>query len=155
MEGDRKLTLNYGVRYDVELSRSSRCDRRDAAAEKALGVSRPFRATTTTLLRASARFDPTGSARPHPRWLRALYDHPLLATAFDSVTADGGRSVQLLSAGGRAICLWTCHSGIRTGWLCDLRPTDSISPTNLNGSANFPGRPEPVASMFYLPDQQR
>jgi len=31
-----------------------------------------------------------------------FYDHPLLATAFDAVTADGGRSVQLLSIGSTA-----------------------------------------------------
>ena len=29
-----------------------------------------------------------------------FYDHPLLAIAFDAATADGGRSVQLITAGG-------------------------------------------------------
>jgi len=75
-----------------------------------------------------------------------FYDHPLLATAFDSVTADGGRSVQLISTGGTpSACGLTaaaCNNGLD-------------SPTNLNGSSIFQGVLNALPNMFYLPNQQR
>ena len=64
-----------------------------------------------------------------------FYDHPLLAIAFNSVTADGGRSVQLLSAGGQpplAVCL-PGHAFLHP------RSAGVDSPANLNGSSIFQG----------------
>jgi len=76
----------------------------NAAAEKALGVVEGIpRDYNNVAPRFGLAFDPTGSGKTVIRaGFGLFYDHPLLATAFDSVTADGGRSVQLLSAGGRA-----------------------------------------------------
>ena len=79
-----------------------------------------------------------------------FYDHPLLAVAFDSATADGGRSTQLISTGGTASACGllpapapaVCGSGLDT-------------PTNLNGSSIFQGVLNALPSMFYLPNQQR
>ena len=66
--------------------------------------------------------------------------------AFDSVTADGGRSVQLLSGGGKpsacGLITAACANGLD-------------SPGNLNGSSIFQGVLNAFPSMFYLPDQQR
>ena len=65
-----------------------------------------------------------------------FYDHPLLAIAFNSVTADGGRSVQLLSAGGLAsacgLVTGCAPAGCHCGGSLDI-------PTNLNGSTIFQG----------------
>ena len=76
-----------------------------------------------------------------------FYDHPLLAVAFNSFTAEGGRSVQLLSAGGTpsACGLITpeCSNGL-----------DSTS--NLNGSSIFQGvLNRALPSMGYLSNEQR
>jgi hypothetical protein len=70
-----------------------------------------------------------------------------LAIAFDAATADGGRSVQLISAGGNSSA-------------CGLVPGAGVcgaldSPTNLNGSTIFQGVLNALPSMGYLPNQQR
>jgi hypothetical protein len=154
---NRKLTMNYGVRYDVEISPLfTPATAINAAAEKALGVGEGIpRDYNNVAPRFGLAFDPAGDGKTVIRaGFGLFYDHPLLATAFDSVTADGGRSVQLLSAGGRASACGllpagaapagyaTCGSGLDT-------------PTNLNGSAIFQGVLNALPNMFYLPNQQR
>jgi len=63
-----------------------------------------------------------------------FYDHPLLAIAFDSVTADGGRSVQLLSAGGTPSAC-----GLLSAPAPAVCGTGLDTPANLNGSSIFQG----------------
>ena len=147
----RHLAINYGLRYDVEISPLfSPATAVNAAAENALGVVEGIpRDYHDFAPRFGLAWDPAGNGKTVIRaGYGMFYDHPLLATAFDAVTADGGRSVQLISTGGAASA-------------CGLLPAPAVcgngldSPTNLNGSSIFQGALNALPSMFYLPNQQR
>lgn len=158
---NKRLTLNYGLRYDVEISPLfAPATPVNAAAEKVLGVVEGIpRDYNNIAPRFGLAWDPGGKGNTVIRVGYGLfYDHPLLAVAFNSVTADGGRSVQLLSAGG-------------TPSACGLLPSSVLSvcgggldsPSNLNGSSIFQGVLNSGSadavfaplSLAYLPDQQR
>src|SRR5580765_6847319 len=138
---NRKLTLNYGLRYDVEISPLfAPATAVNAAAEKALGVVEGIpRDYNNFAPRLGLAWDPKGDGKTVIRaGFGLFYDHPLLATAFDSVTADGGRSVQLLSAGGVAsACGLAPAAAAPPGYATCGNGLDK--PTNLNGSAIFQG----------------
>jgi len=146
---NRHLTVNYGVRYDVEISPLfAPATAVNAAAEQALGVGEGIpRDYNNVGPRIGLAWDPAGNGKTVIRAGYGLfYDHPLLATAFDSVTADGGRSVQLLSTGGTpsacGLVTAACGNGLDT-------------PANLNGSSIFQGVLNALPNMFYLPGEQR
>src|SRR5216683_2346626 len=146
---NQHLTINYGVRYDVEISPLfAPATAVNAAAEQALGVVEGIpRNYKNVGPRVGLAWDPAGNKKTVIRaGFGIFYDHPLLATAFDAATADGGRSVQLLSTGGTpsacGLITAACANGLD-------------SPANLNGSSIFQGVLNALPSMFYLPNQQR
>src|SRR5207245_10584170 len=116
-----------------------------AAAEQALGVVEGIpRDYNNVAPRIGLALDPAGNGKTVIRAGYGLfYDHPLLATAFDATTADGGRSVQLLSIGDKASACGllpppappVCGSGFDT-------------PANLNGGSLFPGALSARSTMF-------
>ncbi len=146
---NRHFTVNYGVRYDVEISPLfAPATSVNSAAEQALGVVEGIpRDYNNVAPRFGLAWDPAGNGKTVIRaGYGIFYDHPLLATAFDAVTADGGRSVQLLSTGGTpsacGLVTAACANGLDT-------------PANLNGSSIFQGVLNALPNMFYLPNQQR
>src|SRR5438552_2816775 len=148
---NRYLTVNYGVRYDLEISPLfPPATAVNAAAEQDLGVGEGIpRDYNNVAPRIGLAWDPAGNGKTVIRGGYGLfYDHPLLATAFDSVTADGGRSVQLLSTGGIPSACGLLPQAPACG-------NGQDSPTNLNGSSIFQGVLNALPNMFYLPSQQR
>ncbi|MBM3789274.1 MAG: hypothetical protein FJW35_02870, partial [Acidobacteria bacterium] len=98
-----RLTLNFGVRYDVELTPVfGPSTPLNAAAEPALGIVTGIpRDKNNWSPRFALAWDPAGDGNTVIRaGYGIFFDHPLLAVAFNSVTADGARSTQLLSGGG-------------------------------------------------------
>jgi carboxypeptidase family protein len=154
---NRHFSLNYGVRYDVEISPLFAPGTAvNAAAEKALGVVEGIpRDYNNVAPRFGLAWDPAGNGKTVIRaGYGMFYDHPLLATAFDAATADGGRSVQLLSGGGvpSACPLFSPPPGPTPPGFCG---GGADTPLNLNGSSIFQGALNALPSMFYLPNQQR
>jgi hypothetical protein len=144
-----RLTLNYGLRYDPDITPLfAPATSINAAAEQALGVQEGLpRQYKDIAPRFGFAWDPWGDGKTVVRGGFGLfYDHPLLAIAFDSVTADGGRSVQLLAAGGTptacGLVTAVCGNGLD-------------SPTNLNASSIFQGVLNALPNMYYEPNQQR
>ena len=100
-----RLTLNYGVRYDVELSPMfTPFGSFDAAAEKELGVVEGVPNDYNNFgPRAAIAWDPWGDGKTIVRVGYGLfYDHPPLAVAFLAATADGAQSAQLTFGPGLA-----------------------------------------------------
>jgi hypothetical protein len=136
-----RLTLNYGVRYDLELTPIfPAATAVNKAAEAAFKVIEGIPHDTNNWApRLSIAWDPWGDSKTVIRAGYGLfYDHPLLAIAFNSFTAEGALSTQLISAGGTP-----------------TRASTATNPTALNAASIFQGVLNAIPSMGYIPSQQR
>ncbi|MBZ5703108.1 MAG: carboxypeptidase regulatory-like domain-containing protein [Acidobacteriia bacterium] len=152
---NRKLTFNYGVRYDVEFTPLfPAATAVNQAAERVLGIVEGIPRDKNNLAsRFGLAWDPKGDGKTVIRaGYGIFYDHPLLAVAFDALTVDGGQSVQLISAGGAASACGVIPVGPPGYPMCG---GGLDSPANLNGSSIFQGVLNSLPSMYYQPNQQR
>ena len=143
------LTINYGVRYDVELTPTfAPVNATAAAAEKALGVLEGIpRDYNNVAPRIGLAWDPRNNGKTVIRASYGMfYDHPLLALAFDSDVADGSQAPQIL------LSIATPGWSNQLGLVSCLNATNTFQGVfatcpfaNLGGGLSF----------NYLPDQQR
>jgi len=143
------LTLNWGVRYDVEFTpRFSAINSIAAFGQSALGVTQGIpRDFNNVAPRIGLAWDPRKDGKTVFRASYGIfYDHPLLALAFDSDVADGAQAPQIVLFPGLP-----CTAG------------STPNPLNLNAANAFQGLvpnanctpPGLSQALNYLPDEQR
>jgi len=147
------LTLNYGVRYDVEFPPKFAPPQGLAlSAYNALGLQKGIQTDTNNIQpRFGLAWDPKGDGKTVVRASYGIfYDHPLLGLYFLGDASDGSTSGQLAFAG--------------TGF-CSA----AGNPANLNAIPIFQGNlinsaspqcapspfPQANTNLFYLPNQQQ
>ena len=134
------LTMNYGVRYDVEFTPRFRAiNALSQAAENSLGITQGIpRDFNNFAPRIGLAWDPKKDGKTVVRASYGMfYDHPLLGLAFDSDVADGSQAPQLvLTPGAPGGC--------------------NASLSNLNATNAFQGLLGCLPAAFdYLANQQR
>jgi hypothetical protein len=134
------LTLNYGVRYDVEFTPTFRAiNALSQAAENSIGITQGIpRDFNNFAPRVGLAWDPHKDGRSVVRASYGMfYDHPLLGLAFDSDVADGSQAPQLVLTPGAP---GGCNATL----------------SNLNATNAFQGLLGCLPAPFnYLPNQQR
>jgi len=98
-----RLTLNYGVRYDYELTPEfAAVNALSQTAQDALNITQGIPHDSNNVApRVGFAFDPKADGKTVIRGSYGLfYDHPLLALAFDSDVADGSQAPQFVLFGG-------------------------------------------------------
>jgi hypothetical protein len=145
------LTLNYGVRYDLEIPpKFTPPSALALAAYNQLGLQKGIDTDKNNFQpRIGLAWDPHGDGKSVFRASYGIfYDHPLLGLYFLGDASDGSKSGQLLFVGGSP---------------CGPNPA-AASPANLNASNIFQGilatngclpGSDSVLNMGYLPNEQR
>ncbi len=140
-----RLTVNYGLRYDVEfLPQLCAVHGTGRAAYKTFGLTKGVPSSNLNFQpRIGVAYDVFGDGKTVARASYGIFfDHPLMALVFDSVVADGTQAPQILLFGGSPVPV---HAS----------PPES-SPTLECRQLASPGRLNCLPSAFtYLPNQQR
>ncbi len=144
----RRLTINYGVRYDIELTETiapvgfndplSRINLSASdilAAQDALGVQQGFpRDKNNIAPRFGFALDVFGDSKTVVRGALGLfYDHPLLAAAFNSDIADAAQQQQaVLTAGSPAPTSLLNAAQVFQGTVCTTASGNPLCPPGFN-----------------------
>ena len=144
----RRLTINYGVRYDIEftdtiapvgfndpLSRINLSAADILAAQDAVGVQQGFpRDKNNFAPRFGFAYDVFGTSKTVIRGALGLfYDHPLLAAAFNSDIADAAQQQQaVLTAGSPALGSLLNAAQVFQGTVCNAATVNPVCPAGFN-----------------------
>ncbi len=145
----RRLTINYGIRYDVELTQTiAPTPFRDTltginlaasdiqAAQDAVGVQQGFpRDKNNFAPRFGFAYDIFGDGKTVVRGALGLfYDHPLLAAAFNSDIADAAQQQQsvLTPSGGPSPTALLNATQVFQGTVCTAASANPLCPAGFN-----------------------
>jgi TonB dependent receptor len=149
------VTLNYGIRYDVEIPPSFKPPQGLAAsAYNLLGLQKGIQADTNNVQpRIGVAWDPSGNGKTVVRASYGMfYDHPLLGLYFLGDASDGSSSGQLAFAG-TSVCSGAGQPGnLNAITIFQGLPINVASPTNPCAATLNPAT---ATAMGYLPNQQQ
>ena len=143
------LTLNYGVRYDVEIPPTFKpITPLGQAGYNFLGLQKGIQADTNNIQpRVGVAWDPKGDGKTVVRASYGMYyDHPLLALYFLGDASDGSSSGQLAFPG-----LATCGGPGNPANLNAIPVFQGL----INTSGCLPGPSALTPALGYLPSQQQ
>jgi len=158
-----KITLNYGVRYDVEIPPKFKPPQGLALpAYNLLGLQKGIQTDKNNIQpRIGVAIDPKGDGKTVIRASFGLfYDHPLLGLYFLGDASDGSSSGQL-AFGGTSGCSFNAlnpaagnPANLNAIPIFQGLPINS-SPTGPGGICAVSGNPAVGAALGYLPNQQQ
>ena len=149
------VTLNYGVRYDVEIPPKFRPPQGLALpAYKLLGLQKGIQTDTNNIQpRLGLAWDPKGDGKTVVRASYGIfYDHPLLGLYFLGDASDGSSSGQLAFAGTSVCSGPGSPSNLNAITIFQGLPINQPSPANPCAATLNPAT---ASALGYLPNQQQ